>query len=103
MCVSLLTGSRLDLAARFCYHKGLKLGLLISGEKDHGIELKIISKAIVYQIASILNFCVSVDCFLAFADTVLIMPMPINIMVMCSMPKNLMARSCIAVLKLCKK
>ena len=79
------------------------MGRLISGENDHGIELKIMSSAMVNHIAIILNFSLLVDFLFALAEPIVISVIAISIMVMCSMPKKRIARSCTAVLKLCIK
>lgn len=78
-------------------------GLLISGENDQGIDDRMISKAIVNQMANVLNFSLSIFFRLAFDDPMVSTVMAITIMVMCSIPKNRICRSCTAVLKLCKK
>lgn len=64
----------------------------MKGEKAQGIEVKITTNAMEYQMAMALNFSLSFFLRRAIEDPMVTKLIPISIMVICSMPKK---RSCV--------
>lgn len=65
-----------------------ELGLPVNGEKDHGIEIKIITRTIENQIAMVLNCAWLVNLRFTLAEPMVRTTMAVTMVVLCSMPKQ---------------
>ena len=73
------------------------------GEKGQGMEIRMMSKPIVQKMAIALNFCLLSGLRLAIPDPIEIRATAINIIRLCSIPKNRTDLSPTASLKLLRK